>query len=391
MVWRFTIAILLVVGIIVGIVQPAFANDGEGRLVTVYDRGIKSVFLSNKATLGEALDAQGITLDSRDVVEPTIDEELIASEYHVNIYRARPVTVIDGQVRLRTISAHQTAQHIAQDAGITVYEEDETTLLPSEDFIGDGAGLQLSISRATTLMLDLYGRKTEIRTQSDTVGQMLREKSISLSDEVRVSVPETTPITAGMEIRVWREGQQTVSTDQEIPFASKIVYDADRPLGYRDVQTRGTPGVVSVTYRVEIREGVEVSKQEIASLVVRNPTDQIEVIGLRNDGSGLTKSKGAHHFVDSKGVSHRETYYDLNMRVVMSSCGQAGYYTVRPDGAKVDAQGYIIIAANYGNYPKCSVVETSLGPGKVYDTGGFAERHPHGFDLATDWTKADGI
>ena len=115
------------------------------------------------------------------------------------------------------------------------------------------------------------------------------------------------------------------------------------------------------------------------------------VIGIRNDGTGLTQSKGAQFWTDTKGVSHRETYYDLNMSVVMQSCGQGGHYSVRPDGAKVDNQGYVIVAANYANYPKCSIVETSIGPAKVYDTGGFAARFPYGFDLATDWSKPDGI
>lgn len=104
----------------------------------------------------------------------------------------------------------------------------------------------------------------------------------------------------------------------------------------------------------------------------------------------LTKAKGAQLFTDEKGVAHRETYYDLPMQVVMGACGAAGHYTVREDGAKVDKDGYVIVAANYGKYPRCSVVETSMGPGKVYDTGGFAKRHPHGFDLATDWTNGDG-
>ena len=31
-----------------------------------------------------------------------------------------------------------------------------------------------------------------------------------------------------------------------------------------------------------------------------------------------------------------------------------------------------------------------MGTGRVYDTGGFAKYHPHGFDLATDWTNGDG-
>lgn len=104
----------------------------------------------------------------------------------------------------------------------------------------------------------------------------------------------------------------------------------------------------------------------------------------------LTVSKGAQVFVDSAGVAHRETYYDLPMNSVAGSCGAGGTYRVRSDGAKVDQDGYVLIAANLSSYPRCTIVETSLGPGKVYDTGGFAARYPYGFDLATDWTNYNG-
>ena len=393
MVWRFIVTFVLLVISFVGVSlgETAYAQNQSGHLITVYDRGTQKVFLSNEKTLGEALKSENIELDARDTVEPSASEELVASDYQVNIYRARPVVVVDGAVRVKTVSAYQTAQQIATDAKITLYDEDTTTLQPLTDFVSDGAGLQLTITRATSIVLDLYGKKTEVRTQAKTVGDMLKEKDIVLGKNGRVSVPESTPIVQAMEVRVWREGKQTVSVDQGIPVANQIVYDADRPIGYRAVQNAGVPGIRSITYQLEITEGVEVSRIEIASIVTRAASNQTEVIGIRNDGSGLTESKGAQHWTDSKGVSHRETYYDLNMRVVMQSCGQGGSYSVRPDGAKVDAGGYIIIAANYSNYPKCSIVETSLGLGKVYDTGGFAARHPHGFDLATDWSRADGI
>jgi len=308
----------------------------------------------------------------------------------VNIYRARPVVVVDGAARVKTVSSHQTARQIATDANVTLYDEDTTTLKPLTDFVNDGAGLQLTITRAKTIILDLYGKNTNIRTQAKTVGAMLKEKNIVLGTSGRVSVPETTLITEGLAVRVWREGKQTVSIDQAIPVMNQIVYDADRPIGYRAVEKAGVPGSRSITYQLEIKDGIEISRVEIANIVTRNPTQQNEVIGIYNAGAGLTKSRGAQYWTDSKGISHRETYYDLNMSAVMQSCGQGGYYTVRPDGAKVDAQGYILIAANYSNYPKCSLVETSLGTGKVYDTGGFAARYPNGFDLATDWSSADG-
>ena len=391
MVWRFVILFIVTLASLSVAVGYSVAAQDDRRLVTVYDRGQTRVFLSDAKTIGEALQDEAIELDARDTVEPSIDQEMVAPNYKVNIYRARPVVVVDGATRVKTISPYQTAQQIARDVKITIYDEDKTTLRPLSDYVNDGAGLQLTISRAISFTLDLYGKKTEVRTQAKTVEEMLKEKKIELGANGRVSVALDTPITQGMNVRVWREGVQTISIDQEIPSASQIVYDANRPIGYRAVQAEGVVGIRSVTYQVEVKEGVEVSRIEIASIVTRNPTQQTEVIGIRNDGGGLTQSKGAQIFTDSKGVAHRETYYDLDMSVVMRSCGQGGYYTVRPDGAKVDAQGYILIAANYGNYPKCSLVETSLGTGRVYDTGGFAARHPYGFDLATDWTRADGI
>ena len=375
----------------IGVSTQVQAEDSDKRLITVYDRNQEQSFLTDKNTIGEALKDNGIELDPRDTVEPSADEELVAKNYQVNIYRARPVVVIDGTTRVKIMSPYQVAAQIAKHAGITVYPEDVTDLNPSADFIGDGAGLQLNIDRATIMTLDLYTKKTQIRTQGETVAEMLKEKGVQLGVNGRVSVPLNTPITEGMEVRVWQEGKQTISVDQVVPFQTERVFDADRLIGYSEIRTAGIKGVRNVTYEIEVKDGVEIARIEIANIVTKQPSKQVQIIGIKSGPNALTKSKGAQYFVDSNGISHRETYYDLPMNVVMNACGQGGYYTVRPgDGAKVDADGYVIVAANYGNYPRCSVVETSMGPGKVYDTGGFAARHPHGFDLATDWTNNNG-
>ena len=382
---------LLVACVFFGMHPPVLAREVRGRtLITVYDRGQSTAFLTDAHTLGDALTKEGIQLDPRDTVEPSRNEELVASEYKVNVYRARPVVIIDGSVRVKTVSPYQTAERIAEDAGFTLASEDKATLSASTDYVYDGAGLTLVIHRSIAVTLDLYGRRVELRTQARTVKEMLEEKRIRLGEADHTIPDLSTPITSGMSLRVWREGKQTISVDQAIPFSREIVYDADRPIGYRATQRAGTNGMRTQTYEVEIKDGKEISRVELADVVTREPVKQVEVIGIYNNGTGLTQSKGAQYWTDSKGISHRETYYDLDMSRVMQSCGQGGYYTVRPDGAKVDRDGYILIAANYGNYPKCSLVETSLGMGKVYDTGGFAAKHPHGFDLATDWSTRNG-
>lgn len=161
-------------------------------------------------------------------------------------------------------------------------------------------------------------------------------------------------------------------------------------VGHVEVKQEGAAGQRQLTYVVKTRgDGVELERIKSNESVTLESVAQVEIVGAKLPNA-LTKAKSAQIFTDSKGVAHRETYYDLPMNVVMRACGTGGNYTVREDGAKIDKDGYVIVVANYGNYPRCSVVETSMGPGKVYDTGGFAVRHPHGFDLATDWTKADG-
>ena len=398
---RARLNIFAAVGIIIGVVgfaatsllllSPAKAQDGTSHLISVYDRGQWASFLTQANTIQDALKEANIPIDTHDAVEPALTEELVAPEYRVSIYRARPVVVVDGAIRKKSITPYQTPERIAKDVGLPLASEDTATVAASTDFVGDGAGLVLTISRAIDVQLDLYGKKTTIKTRADTVKGMLSEKGITLAANDRVSLPLTTPVTANLEVRVWREGIQTTTVEEPIGYGTQIVYDADRPVRYRAAGTKGAEGVRTITYQVEIKDGEEVSRKEINQLVTKEPTPQTIVIGIKDLSAGLTQSKGAGFFTDSNGITHRETYYDLNMSVVMYACGQGGRYTVRFDGMKIDSEGYIIIAANYARYPRCSIVETSAGLGRVYDTGGFVTRYPDGFDLATDWSKADGI
>jgi len=282
--WSVSIAFaLLLVGVIFTVVRGnASAVSGEGgRLITIHDRGIEKVFLSNADTIADAVKDADITLDSRDAVEPALTQKLIASEYQINIYRARPVTVVDGPTRQKIITAYQTAEQIVKDAGISLYPEDATILNRSKNFVSDGAGLELVIDRATVFSFTLYGKKADARTQAATVGDMLKEKGVKLGENDRVSPAVTDPLNAETEVRVWREGKQTVTVEEPVAFETEQIRDADRAVGYKAVQTAGVDGKKNVTYEIEIQDGVEVKRTEIASLVTSESTKQVEVIGSK--------------------------------------------------------------------------------------------------------------
>lgn len=383
------LAVALLGLVLVQTVSAESTNSESGkRLIIVHDGGTERGLLTRQTTLRQALAEANISVDPNDLTEPALDEELVGNNYEANVYRARPVTIVDGETRIKIMSPFRTAKQIASSVGITLRNEDITEIKANTNIVSHGAGVRLEITRATEFSLMLYGKKMNAYTQGKTVAEMIKEKGIKLASDDTVSVPLNAPIIAGMSVEIWRNGVQTATEEQAVPFAVEKILDMDHPVGYHDIRTKGEPGTRLVTYEIEAKDGKEIGRKEIQNIVSKQPVKQVERVGNKPTNP-LSKSKGAAYFTDSRGVSHRETYYDLPMNVVINSCG-GGTYTIRQDGAKIDRDGYILIAANYGNYPRCSVVETSMGLGKVYDTGGFAARHPHGFDLATDWTNSDG-
>lgn len=362
----------------------------NGRLITFYDSGKKRVILTHAQTVKDALQAADISVDKGDNVEPAPNTELVSTDYAVNIYRAKPVIIVDGAVRQKIITAAQTPDSIVKDSSVSpLNDEDIATVSPSDDIINDGASTILNISRAIPLSLKLYGKDIQTSTHDETVGEMLKTKGVKLSTADTVTPGVDTPITAGMSVTVWRDGVQTTTIEETINFPTRLVLDFDHPVGYKQVQKVGSNGTRDVTYEFTALKGKELSRKEIQNIITKQPVEQVELVGAGPSPQALSQSRGAQYWTDSRGISHRETYYDLPMNVVMSACG-GGNYSIRADGAKVDKDGYILVAAHLGNYPKCTVVETSMGLGKVYDTGGFAKNHPQGFDLATDWSNHNG-
>jgi hypothetical protein len=94
-------------------------------------------------------------------------------------------------------------------------------------------------------------------------------------------VPLTTTVTADLDIQVWREGKQTITVAEPVAFDTQTIRDADREIGYKVVQTAGVNGAKNVTYEIEIRNGQEVKRTAIVSIVTAQPSAQIVTIGAK--------------------------------------------------------------------------------------------------------------
>lgn len=257
------------------------------RLITVYDQGEQHAFLTRATSLRRAFQAAGIRIDPSDLVEPGLDDQLVGASYDVNIYRARPVTIVDGATRLRVLSPYQTAKQIVEHAGMTLHDQDITSITAANDTVG----VQLSIDRATPLILMLYGKMVTIYTQAKTIGELLKEKNITLAANDTLSAVPTAPITANMTLQIWRNGVQTVTQEQDLPFTTRQVQDVNQPIGYRQIQTPGQVGKAEVTYQITMQNGQEVSRAVIQTVVTQQPSEQVEVIGVKAPTGNVSAEK----------------------------------------------------------------------------------------------------
>lgn len=271
-------------------VQQAFAGDssvkqGE-RLVTIYDRGQEQTIVTKATTVRDVLREAKVQVSDIDITEPAVETEISGRQYNVNVYRARPVVVEDGATRARVMTAAQGPVQIAKAADVTLYAEDNTKMERVNDVLADGgAGLKMVIERATPFEFVLYGKPVEARTQAKTVGEMLKEKDVVLGPDDGVSPAASTPITAGMKVSVWRNGVQTVTVEEKVSMPVHQIHDMDKPIGYRFVKEEGKAGTKQVTYVIEMRDGKEVKRKKIQSVVTEKPIEQVEIVGAKNNYS----------------------------------------------------------------------------------------------------------
>jgi len=252
------------------------------------------VIPSSAKTVGELLKRLDVKIHEGDVVEPSLDTEIVSDNFRVNVYRALPVTIVDGDTETRALSAAATPRSIARQAGLETYPEDILRLDPVTDFVTQGMlGQKLTVDRATPVNVNLYGTQLVVRTQANTVGEFLKEKDIKLKDGETVQPSVTTKISSTEPIFVNRKGIQVETITEDIAATIETVEDPSLSFGVKAVRQQGVPGKRVVTYQVNTETGERTKFNEI---VIQQPIPQIVArgtyINIPNDKQSVMAAAG---------------------------------------------------------------------------------------------------
>ena len=261
--------------------NSAKATGQGNKILTVFESGQKTSFKTNAKTVREALKAQKINFSKEDSVEPGLDEELTGAEYSINIYRAKPVVIEDGELKTKILTAAQTPRQIAEKAGLNVHNEDKLAFEESGNILEDGSINTLKITRAKEISVDLFGKTESFRTQAKTVENFLKEKKIVLGKDDGISIDLKTQISNGLNFRIWRNGKQTLTVEEPTDFQTETIQDANKDSGYKEIKEAGEKGTKSVTYEVEMQNSKEISRKKINETEIKAAKKQVVIVGTK--------------------------------------------------------------------------------------------------------------
>jgi uncharacterized protein YabE (DUF348 family) len=286
---------LMVVGLVFFSQGGKTYTPSDYHVVYVFDTGKKRTVDTKAPTVGDLVDRLNLHLIPEDVVEPARDTPIVEDNFRINIYHARPVTIVDGSAKTVTLTAQKSARVVAGGAGLKVNPEDIASFSQGQ-LKNNVIGEQVVISRATPISLSLYGTQVPSYTQAHTVEQLLSEKRINLDNGETVKPALSTPITPNMQVFVLTKGSQVVTSEEGIPVPTQTVNDPTLSFGTTVVRQNGTPGKQVTTYLVETQNGAEVSRKIIQQAVVQAPVPQIiargTTIAINGDKTSIMAAAG---------------------------------------------------------------------------------------------------
>ena len=267
----------------------------DSHVVYLFDSGKKQTLDAHSETVGELIKNLPLNLIPQDVVEPSLDTRIVQDNFRINIYRARPVTVVDSGVKTVTVTAQKSPRVAAQNAGVTVYPEDTTSFVQGnlrENTIGE----EVVIDRATPIAFTLYGTPLTVRTHSKTVAELLAEKNVHLQKDDTLTPALETPLTPGIQVSLVRNGTQVATIQEDIAPPVQYISDPNLSLGATAVRQPGTPGKQAVTYQIVTENGKETSRTVLQTTRIQEPVPQIVARGsavyVNGDHTSLMSAAG---------------------------------------------------------------------------------------------------
>ena len=324
--------------------------------VAVSIDGKKQTVNTHANTAEELLKDLNIKVGKFDYLNVSLNQ-VIKDDLTIHWVPAQKVIIeIDG-VKETKWTTKKTVGEFVQSEGIILKTENKITPEPTKDIKNE---MVVSIGIAFPVTINDGGTPKQILSTKKVVGEILAQNEITLGEIDRVTPVVTEFISAETIIDVVRVNKETVVEDRSVAFKTVKQNDPSLYSGSKKVMTKGENGTIQKTYEVTKENGLMVSKVEVSSVVVKEPKDQVTLIGTKTysasgkysiqpfeGGRTLTVKATAYTIESSTG----RTSTGINLRENIDAKIIAVDPNVIPIGSHVYVEGYgYAIAADRGGF-----------------------------------------
>ena len=163
---------------------------------------------------------------------------------------------------------------VLQELGMSLGESDTVTTKPEEDGVSE-----IVVSRSNAVTLDDRGQIHAISTTAETVGELLEQYDIDLTEALVLSTSPDSKIYNGMKLVVssLTYGEETV---EEAIAYNEITCDVPWLEAGKTFQaTPGKEGLQRTVYDVTYEDGQAIRKAERETIVLSEPMDKVTYVG----------------------------------------------------------------------------------------------------------------
>lgn len=196
------------------------------------------------------------------------------------------------------------------------------------------------------------------------------------SQKLKQEITSVQPQTVSNQIQVEEKKDTAVPVQKKEQAAEPEIAEETKEEPKEEIkeEQEKTEPVIELAQADPVIPYEQMTNEQLNSSIA-NGTYKLESTAIYNTNANkLTKSKGVVYY-----NNHKETYYSQKA-LPGTSLNIPGRH-VADDGTVRDADGYICVAANSSYMSKGTVVKTSLGPAKVYDSGCASGT----IDIYTNW------
>jgi resuscitation-promoting factor RpfB len=251
-----------------------------GKHVTLNVDGHVEHVTASGDTVGDVLDAQGITLGAHDEVAPAVDQTVNDGTTIAVRYGKKLTLVVDGKPS--TYWVH--ALDVRDALGEIDRSFDRAHLSVSRGAGITRDGLRITIATPKKLVFAIGGKHPVHQTvAATTVGQALAAYGVHLHKHDTVKPGRHHVLQDGDKVVLTRVRIETKHVHGEaVPFSTVTRDDSSMLTGHSSVSRAGREGLRNVTYRLVFENGQLTVRKVLHATLLRAPVAQIERVGTKS-------------------------------------------------------------------------------------------------------------